>query len=240
MPGGAKSEAGAHGVCGNRVPDGFEVLKYARLKDKNMIPRQLIAILPIALGAAWAKQPVPRTASELTIEEPSGKKTLLSKQKGDVVLVQFLYTNCPHCQATAEVFSKLQKELGPRGLRVFGVAFNEETQSNPELVREFLAAHNVNFPVGVASRETVMSYLGISVMSRFAVPQVMVVDRKGVVRAQSELMGTPELQDEAYMRSFLDGLLKEEPTTKLDSTSKNRSITVAAPMVASKLTESRQ
>jgi peroxiredoxin len=216
------------------VPGGFEVLKYDGKKEKNMIRRQLIAIVPVALsmGAGWAKQPVPRTASELTIEESSGKKTLLSKQKGDVVLVQFLYTNCPHCQATAEVFSKLQKELGPRGLHVFGVAFNDETQSNPELVREFVTAHTVTFPVGVASRETVMSYLGISVMSRFVVPQVMVVDRKGVVRAQSELMGTPELQDEAYMRSFLEGLLKEGPLT----TSK----TVAAPMVASKLTEPRQ
>ena len=78
-----------------------------------------------------------------------------------------------------------------------------------------------------------MSYLGISVMSRFVVPQVMVVDRKGIVRAQSELMGTAELQDEAYMRSFLEGLLKEESST----TSKDRSVTVAAPMVASKLPE---
>ncbi len=200
-----------------------------------MIRRQLIAILPIALsmGAAWAKQPVPRTASELTIEEPSGKKTQLIKERGNVVLVQFLYTNCPHCQATAEIFSKLQKELGPRGLRVLGVAFNEETQGHPELVREFVAAHSVNFPVGVASRDTVMSYLGISVMSRFVVPQVMVVDRKGIVRAQSELMGRAELQDEVYMRSFLDGLLKEGAST----TSKNHSVTAAAPMVASKLSE---
>jgi peroxiredoxin len=186
-----------------------------------MIRRQLIAILPLALGlVAWAKPPVPRTASELTIEEPSGKKTLLSKQKGDVVLVQFLYTTCTHCQATAKVFSKLQKELGPRGLRVFGVAFNDEAQSNPGVVRDFVAAHNVTFPVGVASREMVMSYLGISVMSRFAVPQILVVDRKGIVRAQSEFMSSPELQDEGYMRSFLEGHLKEAPSTSSIKTDK--------------------
>jgi peroxiredoxin len=179
-----------------------------------MIRKQLIAILPIALSlVAWAKPPVPRPASELTIEEPSGKKTVLGKQKGDVVLVQFLYTTCPHCQATAKVFSKLQKELGPRGLRVFGVAFNDEIQSNPAIVRDFVAANNVTFPVGVASREAVMNYLGISVMSRFAVPQILVVDRKGIVRAQSELMSSPELQDETFMRSFLEGLLKEGLST---------------------------
>jgi peroxiredoxin len=179
-----------------------------------MIRKQLIPILPIALSVvAWAKPPVPRPAGELTIEEPSGKKTLLSKQKGDVVLVQFLYTTCPHCQETAKVFSKLQKELGPRGLRVFGVAFNDEIKSNPEIVRDFVATNNITFPVGIASRDTVMSYLGISVMSRFAVPQILVVDRKGIVRAQSEFMSSPELQDETFMRSFLEGLLKEGPST---------------------------
>ena len=186
-----------------------------------MISKQLIAILPITVSlVAWAKPPVPRPAAELTIEEPSGKKTLLSKQKGDVVLVQFLYTTCTHCQATAEVFSKLQKELGPRGLRVFGVAFNDEVQSNPGVVRDFVTAHNVTFPIGVATRDMVMSYLGISVMSRFAVPQILVVDRKGIVRAQSEFMSSPELQDEAYMRSFLEGLLKEGTSTSSIKTNK--------------------
>ena len=179
--------------------------------------QQTIAMWTMALGLAatgWAKPPVPRTANELTIVEPSGTQTLLTSQKGQVVLVQFLYTNCTHCQATARLYSKLQKEYGPRGLRVFGVAFNDEAQSTPELIRDFIASNNVTFPVGEASRDTVMSYLGISVMSRFVVPQVIVVDRHGVVRAQSDPMGSPELQDETYMRTLLDGLLKEGPSTK--------------------------
>src|ERR1700742_3121561 len=98
-----------------------------------MTRRQLTAVLPffLSLGGAWAKSPVPRTAQELRIVEPSGKTTLLSKQKGQVVLVQFLYANCQHCQATARLYSKLQKEFGSQGLRVFGVAFNDEAQSNP-------------------------------------------------------------------------------------------------------------
>ena len=175
---------------------------------------QKIVVWTMALGLAvvgWAKPPVPRTANELTIAEPSGKQTRLTSQKGEVVLVQFLYTNCAHCQATARLYSKLQKEFAARGLRVFGVAFNDEVQSTPEMIREFIGTNNVTFPVGAASRDTVLSYLGISVMSRFVVPQVLVIDRSGVVRAQSEPMGSPELQDEDHMRSFLDTLLKKEP-----------------------------
>jgi hypothetical protein len=54
-----------------------------------------------------------------------------------------------------------------------------------------------------------MSYLGYSVMDRYVVPQVVVIDRKGMIRAQSGVQGDPDLQDETYMRNLLQGLLKE-------------------------------
>jgi peroxiredoxin len=177
---------------------------------------RFIAILGAVLSLApltFAKPPVPRPAKELSIVEPSGKRIQLSSYKGKVVLMQFLYTTCPHCQATAKVFTKLQKDLGPRGLQVIGIAFNEEVEKTPEVVSSFVAANGVGFPVGIASRDAVMGYLGISVMSRFAVPMILIVDRKGVVRAQSDFMGSSELQDEAYLRPLLDGLLKEGATT---------------------------
>ena len=103
--------------------------------DDTQTTNGSIANLFLSLSMAWAKSPVPRTASELKVVEPSGKTTLLSKQKGQVVLVQFLYTNCQHCQATARLYSKLQKEFGSRGLRVYGVAFNDDVQSNPAMGR---------------------------------------------------------------------------------------------------------
>ena len=56
----------------------------------------------------------------------------------------------------------------------------------PPWAGDFVTANNVTFPVGVASRETVLGYLGISVMSRFAVPQVLVVDRNGTANTRSE------------------------------------------------------
>ena len=65
-----------------------------------------------------AAPPVPRPAAELAITEPSGKQSLLSEYRGNVVIVQFLYTTCSHCAATARMFTKLQSELGSRGLRV--------------------------------------------------------------------------------------------------------------------------
>ena len=45
-------------------------------------------------------------------------------------------------------------------------------------------------------------------VERFVVPQIVIIDRGGVIRAQSDFMGTSELQDEAYLRRFIGRLLE--------------------------------
>jgi peroxiredoxin len=161
------------------------------------------------IASAVAAPPVPRLTKELTITDPSGNHLNLDSYKGKVVLVQFLYTNCIHCQATARLNSKLQNDLGSKGLQVLGAAFNEEALTEPGLIRSFISNNGVTFPVGAVSRETVLGYLGISVMTRFVVPQIVIIDRHGTIRAQSEPLGSPELQDEDHLREVLGELLKQ-------------------------------
>jgi len=167
----------------------------------------------VSATSLLAKPPVPRPAKEMTIETPSGKLALPRSYRGKVVLMQFLYTTCPHCQATARLNSKLQQELGPRGLQVVGIAFNEEAEAKPDVIRDFTASNNLGFPVGAASREAATAYLGVSIMERFVVPQIVILDRNGVIRAQSEFLGSAELQDETYLRQFLARLLAEPVRT---------------------------
>src|SRR5689334_19138631 len=64
-----------------------------------------------------AKPPVPRPAQEFSASDPNGKPISVSKLKGKVVLIQFLITNCTHCQALSQLLTKLQGEYGPRGLQ---------------------------------------------------------------------------------------------------------------------------
>ncbi len=166
-----------------------------------------IATAFVALGvSALAIPPVPRKSPEFAFVEASGRQTLLSSLKGKVVVFALMHTTCPHCQREAVMLTKLQNELGPRGLQVVGTAFND---ANPGMVANFVKNFNVGFPVGYSPRETVESYLGLSVMDRYVVPQVVVVDKKGMIRAQSEVTGTPNLQDEGYLRMLIDSLLKE-------------------------------
>ena len=164
------------------------------------------AVLAFSISAFAEIPPVPRPAKELTIVEPSGKQSLLSQYKGKVCVIQFLFTTCPHCQKLSQELTKLQGELGP-GVQMLGVAFDE---ANAAKAAGYVRQFNVGFPVGFADRTTVLNYLGLSVMDRFVVPQVMIVDRNGTVRAQSDPMGGDgKLYDPKYLSQVLGGLLKE-------------------------------
>lgn len=173
--------------------------------------------LMLAFGLALqAAAPIPRPAPEFKIHEPSGKETLLSAQKGKVVVIQFLFTWCPHCQASAQWLSKMQAELGSKGVQVYGVAFNDEVltkdvATNNKLTAEF--SKYATFPVGLVTTKTpVLSFLGLSVVEGYGVPQLVVIDKKGVIRAQTapRPSGTATIATESVMRETVNKLLLEK------------------------------
>jgi thiol-disulfide isomerase/thioredoxin len=164
--------------------------------------------------AVQAAAPVPRPSKEFTIILPSGKQQLLSSYRGKVVMLACMFTTCPHCQALSKVITKLQKDLGPKGFQAVGAFFNEEVNTpnagvNAQVTANFVNQFEVGFPVGYAPQASVMSYLGLSDIERWVVPQVVIIDRKGVIRAQSASQGTADLQTEAYLRKYLGELLDE-------------------------------
>jgi peroxiredoxin len=152
-----------------------------------------------------AKAPVPRPAKDFTCTDQNGKAIVLSSFKGKVVVVQFLITTCSHCQAMSRMLTTLQAELGPKGFQAVGVAFND---AGAAMVKAYIEDHRVGIPVGFAPRDAVLGYLGVSVMdSSLRVPQVVVIDRSGQVRAQSDVGGSQELTDESYLRGLISQLL---------------------------------
>jgi len=172
-----------------------------------------VCLLAVVLGYSAllsAKPPVPRPAKEFRCSDPDGKTISLSKFKGKVVVIQFLITNCSHCQALSQLLTKLQEEYGPRGFQAFGVAINDAT---PEMVRSYVEDHKLGMPVGSAPRDEAIRYLGVSDVELLRVPQVMIVDRNGVVQAQSDAQGTPELQDESHLREIIGRLLIQSQGT---------------------------
>jgi peroxiredoxin len=176
-------------------------MRYAAvLAFASSVPLFLTSTLP-------AKAPVPRPAKEFICSDQNGKKIALSSFKGKVVVVQFLSTTCSHCQAFSQMLTRLQGEYGPKGFQAVGVAFNEATAS---MVKSYIDDHHVGIPVAFAPRDAVLEYLGVSVMDqRLTVPQVVVIDRAGQVRAQTDPSGTRELVEEPSLRGLIENLLKK-------------------------------
>ncbi len=164
------------------------------------------AVTPLAN----AQPPMPRKAPEINIVEPSGNKIPLSSYKGKVVVLALVSTVCPHCQKECEILSQMYTEMKPKGVQMAAIAFNDNAAV---LVPGFIRDHGVMFPVGAAPAPTVLEFLGFSVMDRYVVPQLAVIDRKGMIRAQSGPSGDPNLQDAAFLRNLINNLASEGAIT---------------------------
>ncbi len=161
----------------------------------------------ISAGAMAQTMPaVPRPAAELKFHLVDGTPVTLSKYKGKVCVVEFLFTTCPHCQQTSQVMSNLYTEYGPKGFQPLGVAFNEQAIM---LLPDFIKNFRVNYPTGVAPREKVLEFLGHSSTARMMVPQVVIIDKKGAIRFQSSVDGNENIHAERSLRDKIEMLLNE-------------------------------
>lgn len=174
--------------------------------------RTAAALCIVATAAiALAIPALPRKSPEFSIVEVTAqgqpaKTTLLSSYRGKVVLLAFVYTTCPHCQAFCQELTKLHGELGPKGFQPIAVAWNDQANI---LVPGFVRDVHTDFPVGVSSYDPVRNFLGFSVMDRPVVPLVAVIDKKGMMRAQSPPQGDAAFQDEKYLHGLITALLNE-------------------------------
>src|ERR1700731_1711278 len=84
------------------------------------------------------------------------------------------------------------------------------------LVGDFVKTNGINYPVAYASRDMVLEYLGISPIIRSVVPQILWIDRKGMIRSQTPAVGDdPKLLTEKYWRDMIETLTSEpDPTAK--------------------------
>lgn len=168
--------------------------------------RTFVGMLLLSSMAVLAAPKTPRPAPELSITMPSGPAVPLNRYRGKVTVVEFLITTCPHCQHAAQLMSKLQNEYGPKGFQSLGVAFNEGANT---LVPDFIRDYKVNYPVGYTSREKVYGFLQSDPNVGVHVPQIVIIDRKGVIRHQSLPREDTVTATEKFLRQNIEALLKE-------------------------------
>ena len=164
---------------------------------------RILSLLAVSVSLL-AQGPVPRPAPELKIVDASGKATALSSYRGSVVLLAFVSTQCGHCQRASLVFERLAQEFAGR-LRVMEAAFDEGADT-----KEFRQRFGLTFPVGTTTSDTTHAFLGIAAGTRVGTPQVVVIDRTGMIRAQSERLGSPLLQTSDFLRTLVNAIFKQE------------------------------
>ena len=155
---------------------------------------------------------VPRKSPELSISEPSsGKSTSLSSFKGKVVVLEFFFFQSEHCMHVAQVLNKLNRDLGSRGFQPVGIVFDppKVATSAEKVIPSLVDYFKLTYPVGFASKGDVDTYLGRTGNELLPIPQVVVIDRAGMIRAVTGERTDPKLEDETSLRALIDGLLKE-------------------------------
>jgi peroxiredoxin len=165
--------------------------------------------LSVALlfAAALLAADTARVSPAFHIERPGAQPLTLAQYRGKVMLVAFIDTNCPHCQALTGVISAISREYAPKGVQVLECAFNDGAKDK---LAEFVRNYNPSFPVGYSSRAAVMIYLQYGVMDQrpLYVPHLVFLDRRGVIRL--DVPGEDAFMENANanIRAELDKLLK--------------------------------
>jgi len=187
----------------------------------NAMNRQRLASNVLVLVLATSALALPtatvlRKSPEFTISDSSGKSTLLSSYKGKVVVLEFFFIQSEHCMHLAQVLNKLNRDLGARGFQPIGIVFDppKVPTSGEKVIPALVDYFKLTYPVGFASKADVDTYLGRSANELLAIPQVVVIDRAGMIRAVTGGRTNLKLEDENSLRALIDGLLKETPPPK--------------------------
>ena len=115
-------------------------------------------------------------APDFELEALDGKKVKLSDFRGKAVLLNFWATWCGPCKIEMPWFVELQKEYGPQGFQIVGVAMDD---AGTEEIAKFAQQMGVNYPVLLGKESVGQSYGGVGVL-----PTTFFIDRDGKLVAR--------------------------------------------------------
>jgi thiol-disulfide isomerase/thioredoxin len=112
-------------------------------------------------------------APDFTLESLDGKNITLSDLRGKAVLLNFWATWCTPCKIEMPWFVELQKEYGPQGLQVIGIAMDD---SGKDDIVKFAKDMGVNYPVLLGKEAVGDAYGGVP-----ALPETFFIGRDGKI-----------------------------------------------------------
>jgi len=124
-------------------------------------------------GESLAGQFSGKPAPDFDLQSLEGKSVKLSDFRGKAVLLNFWATYCGPCKIEMPWFVEMQKEYGPQGLQILGVALDD---ASTEDIAKFAKDLGVNYPILLGKESVGQSYGGV-----LALPTTFFIDRDGKV-----------------------------------------------------------
>jgi thiol-disulfide isomerase/thioredoxin len=138
--------------------------------------------------ALTAGQAVGRQAPDFVLEDLQGKKVKLSDFRGKAVLLNFWATWCGPCKVEMPWFVELQKQYGPQGLEIVGVALDD---SGRDVISKFAKEMGVNYII-LQGQDAVGDAYGA-----MGLPTSYFIDRNGnIVGSGAGLLERSEIESD--------------------------------------------
>jgi peroxiredoxin len=159
----------------------------------------MVIALMLLFGFSLARRPSPteasssgltnRPAPDFTLQSLDGTTVHLSDYRGQAVVLNFWATWCGPCKIEMPWFVELQKQYGPQGLQLVGVAMDD---ASPKDIQSFAKEMGVNYPILVGKETVGQAYGGIPFM-----PETFYIDRNGkIVENAFGLKSKREIEDD--------------------------------------------
>ena len=159
----------------------------------------------------------PAPMPTFSLKDLDGKPIDSSRLAGKVVLLNFWATWCPPCRAEIPDLVALQQKY-PDQIQIIGVS---EDDAPPDVVREFVAEHKMNYPVAMTTPEMERAFPGID-----ALPTSFLIDREGRVARKHVGMLNPTVTE--LEARALAGLSVDATITQVDDETATKHVVNAA------------
>lgn len=138
---------------------------------------------PLQANDAKGKQ-----APDFTLQDLDGKPVKLSDFRGKAVLLNFWATFCGPCKVEMPWLVELQKQYGPQGLEIVGVALDD---SGKDTIQKYAKDMGVNYTI-LQGQDSVGDAYGA-----VGLPATFYIDRNGkIVDSALGLVSRGEIEDD--------------------------------------------
>ena len=160
------------------------IMIYAGVRSSRHPKESAVIGNPDPLQANDAKG---KQAPDFTLQDLDGRPVKLSDYRGKAVLLNFWATFCWPCKVEMPWLVELQKQYGPQGLQIVGVALDD---SGKDTIEQYTKKMGVNYTI-LQGQDSVGDAYGA-----VGLPATFYIDRNGkIVDSALGLVSRGEIED---------------------------------------------